>query len=111
MTMDETQTGPWWSRILTNRSAVIALFALYLLYYVTGMFDTRLQDLSQVEVRMEAAIAEHEERRRVADDHNTDLNVRLIDQLVINNRLQREICWSTAKSDTQRRKCYDPDVK
>ncbi len=106
-----TNTGPWWSRILTNKSAVIALVAIYLLYYVTQLLDTRMSDLVASSLRAEAAISEHEASRSVADTEHAKLLTRLIDQLVINNRLQREICWSNAKNDTQRRKCYDPDVR
>lgn len=105
------QTGPWWSRILTNKNAVIALVALYLVYFVTGVFDTRLTEIGAQAARIEQNLESH---RTAEQQHYTkleDLLLRLNDQAVLNTRLQREICASNAKSSAAVRKCYDPDVK
>ena len=107
----QIQAGPWWSRILTNKNAVIALVALYLMYFVTGLFDTRLAQLDAQTARIETNLAEHREADRAHYVRLEDLMVRLNDQAVLQTRLAREVCWAAAKSDSQRRKCLDPDVK
>lgn len=105
------QGGPWWSRVLTNKNAVIALVAIYLLYFVTGVLDTRLRDLSTANAEIKQAVTAHHSTEELNDAMLKDLLIRMVDQAVINTRLQREICASNAKNSTAVRKCYDPDVK
>ena len=106
-TYQATNTGPWWSRILNNRNAVIACVALYLLYFFTGLYDTSIASLAAQVTHLETSLAEHREADRVYNAKLVDLLTRLNDQAVMQTRIARLTCWNSAKTSEAKMACYD----
>jgi hypothetical protein len=102
-----SNTGPWWTRIVNNRNAVIAVVALYLVYFLTGLYNTGLSTLAAQVTHLETSLAEHREADRAYNAKLIDLMTRLNDQAVIQNRIARINCWNNAKTSEQRLACYD----
>lgn len=105
------QTGPWWSQILTNRNAVFALLIVYLVYFTTNLFDSGVAHIAAQLDHVDTSLAEHREADREHYARLEDLLVRLNDQAILQTRLARELCWSNAKNNEQRLKCFDANVK
>jgi len=109
-TYQEANVGPWWSRILNNRNAVIACVALYLMYFFTGLYDTSLTGLAAQVTHLETSLAEHREADRTYNAKLIDLLTRLNDQAVAQTRIARITCWNSGSTAAQRMACYDQKV-
>lgn len=105
--LNGSNTGPWWSQILTNRNAVIAVVALYLMYFFTGLFGTTVAQLGTQVDALAASLAEHREADRTYNAKLIDLLTRLNDQAVAQTRVMRLNCWNNSKTNEARMQCYD----
>mgnify|MGYP003579272063 CR=1 FL=1 len=99
--------GPWWSGILNNRNAVIAVVALYLMYFFTQTYDTSVAHLAAQVDRIDTSLVEHREADRNYNAKLIDLLTRLNDQAVIQTRVARLNCWNSSKTNEARMQCYD----
>ncbi len=107
----DQQNGPWWSRILTNKGAVIAAVALYLVYFLTQQLTGGVNAAQAVGRDTQAVLINHSNVTTAAHDAAAAEMKKLVWEATIQTRLMREVCWSNAKNDLQRQKCYDPDVR
>ncbi len=107
---NDQQNGPWWSRILTNRGAVIAAVALYLVYFITQNLTGGLASAEAVARDTQAVIINHSNMSDAAHNAQAEQLRKLVWEATLQTRLMREDCWRNAKNDEQKRVCYDSDV-
>jgi hypothetical protein len=94
------KNGPWW---LKSAWVVgpITLIALGLVYFLAVDVRDEARDAARVGVAIASALAEHQK-------HTEQLHRNIEDYMRVQNLLTRQLCANSAKSDVERRACFQP---
>lgn len=94
------KNGPWWLRSAWVVGP-ITLIALWLVYFMAMDVRDEARVAARVGVAIQSSLIEHQK-------HTEALHQNIEDYMRVQNLLTRQLCANSAKSDVERRACFQP---